>query len=155
MKYTSLIIKCIIINIFQFHGIPWNSPEVPGNSRGFHGTFLGDKGGSMEFHITVKYDIAEFHGNPLNFRNSPFSLTSGSLALTWNIPCNSMQLCHQFRCNQIPWNLVIARLSDILFPWNSMLYVICLNYHFISIPSISHIFDSFITIAPTVMRLPL
>ena len=70
MKYTSPIMKFININISQFHGIPWNSPEVPWNSMEFHGTFPGQKGSSMEFHGTLKVpwnlmltpNSMEFHG---------------------------------------------------------------------------------------------
>ena len=68
----------LLISIFhssmEFHGIPWNSPEVPWNSMEFHGTFPCQKGSSMEFHGTLKVpwnlmptpNSMEFHGIPWN-----------------------------------------------------------------------------------------
>ena len=46
--------QTIDINIFQFHGIPRNSPEVPWISLEFHETFLSYQGGSMWLHDTLK-----------------------------------------------------------------------------------------------------
>ena len=68
----------------EFHGIPWNSPEVPLNSMEFHGTFPGQKGSSMEFHGTLKV--------PWNLVPTPNSMEFHGIATPRiKVPWNSME----------------------------------------------------------------
>ena len=78
----------LLISIFhssmEFHGIPWNSPEVPWNSMEFHGTFPGQKGSSMEFHGTLKV--------PWNLMPTPNSMEFHGIATPRiKVPWNSME----------------------------------------------------------------
>ena len=78
----------LLISIFhssmEFHGIPWNSPEVPWNSMEFHGTFPCQKGSSMEFHGTLKV--------PWNLMPTPNSMEFHGIAKPRiKVPWNSME----------------------------------------------------------------
>ena len=78
----------LLISIFhsamEFHGIPWNSPEVPWNSVEFHGTFPGQKGSSTEFHGTLKV--------PTNLMPSPnYMEFHGTARPRTKLPWNSME----------------------------------------------------------------
>ena len=84
VKYTSPIMKYININISQFHGIPWNSPEVPWNSMElfqvkrevpwnsmefwkFHGTWCQHQ---IPWNSMESPDLEQkFHGIPWNFNS--------------------------------------------------------------------------------------
>ena len=109
----------------EFHGIQWNSPEVPWNSMEFYGTFPGQKGSSMEFHGTLKvpwnwmpwnsmessYLELKFHGIPWNFKKSmEFGYITKFHGIPWN-NYNQLRSSMEFHGIPIPsWE----------FSWNSM-----------------------------------
>ena len=78
------LLTSIFHSSMEFHGIPWNSPEVPWNSMEFHGTFPCQKGSSMEFYGTLKV--------PWNLMPTPNSMEFHGIATPRiKVPWNSME----------------------------------------------------------------
>ena len=110
----------VLISIFrssmEFHGIPWNLPEVPWNSMEFHGTFPCQKGSSMEFHGTLKV--------PWNLMLSPNSMEFHGIARPrTKVPCNSMEFGVGYKFHgtfKVPWNSMELPFWPGKVPWNSI-----------------------------------
>ena len=80
MKHAYRILNYFFINILQFHGIPWNSPEVPWDSlecRKHSCVTREVPWNSME--------LEKFHGFPWKFKSS---MERGSITKFYGIPWN-------------------------------------------------------------------